>query len=145
MDHLEIILPLTLLVLAFVLKLSIDRTIKAPNLIQAICELPVDMIFLSLSFLIAFTLSDNTDTSKGLFYTLAFIVLATIIVILWRKSLKLYDLKNNFWILLLCLNLALSTLALFQSMDVLLNTKKITQTENTESNNTINNNQNGNK
>lgn len=145
MDHLEIILPITLLVLAFVLKLSIDRSIKVPNLIQSICELPVDMIFLSLSFLIAFTISNNTETSKGLLFTLAFIVLAVIIVIIWRKSLKLYDLKNKFWILLLCLNLALSTLALFQSMDVLLNTNEVVSTEKHTLNNTNNQNLDGNK
>ncbi|WP_420553277.1 hypothetical protein [Tenacibaculum aiptasiae] len=127
MEHLDIILPLVLLVLAFFLKLSIDRTIKAPNVIQAICELPVDMIFLSLSFLIAFTISNTSGTSKGLFFTLGFIVIAIIIVIIWRKSIKLYDSKNKLWVLLLCLNLLISTFSLLHSMDILLETTEITE------------------
>lgn len=120
MEHLEIILPITLLFLAFVLKLSIDRSIEVPNIIQAICELPVDMIFLSISFLIAYTISKPTDPSNGLFFTLAFIVIAVLTVILWRKSLKLFERKNNWWILLLLINMAISTLSIFQSMYILL-------------------------
>lgn len=120
MEHLEIILPITLLFLAFVLKLSIDRSIEAPNIIQSICELPVDMIFLSISFLIAYTISKPTDPSEGLFFTIAFIVLAVLTVVLWRKSLKLFERKNNWWILLLLLNMTISTFSIFQSMSILL-------------------------
>jgi hypothetical protein len=145
MEHLDIILPIVLLVLAFFLKLSIDRTIKAPNVIQAICELPVDIVFLSLSFLIAFTISNKTETSKGLFFTLGFIVVSVIIVIIWRKSLKLYDLKNKFWILLLCVNLIISIFSLFQSMDVLLNQTESDSLEKTETIKSTNTIQDGNK
>lgn len=120
MEHLEIILPITLLFLAFVLKLSIDRSIEVPNIIQAICELPVDIIFLSISFLIAYTISKPTDPSNGLFFTLAFIAIAVLTVILWRKSLILFERKNNWWILLLLINMAISTLSIFQSMNILL-------------------------
>ncbi|WP_347923673.1 hypothetical protein [Pontimicrobium sp. SW4] len=134
MEHLEIILPLTLLVLAFGLKLSIDRNIEVPNIIQALCELPVDVIFLSISFLIAFTISKPADPSEGLFLTIAFIVVSVLVVILWRKSLKLYERKNNFWVLLLCINMAISIFALMQSTGVLLKTENPNQTENTELN-----------
>lgn len=120
MEHLEIILPITLLFLAFVLKLSIDRSIEVPNIIQAICELPVDMIFLSISFLIAYTISKPTDPSEGLFFTIAFIVFAVLTVILWRKSLKLFERRNNWWILLLLINISISTFSIFQSMSILL-------------------------
>ncbi len=140
MEHLEIILPLTLLVLAFVLKLAIDRNIEVPNLIQAICELPVDMIFLSISFLIAFTISEPKDPSAGLFYTIAFIVLAVVVVILWRKSLKLFENKSNYWVLLLCLNMAISIFSLIQSMDILLNSEEKAQIENIEPKNESNGN-----
>ncbi|STD59666.1 hypothetical protein [Empedobacter falsenii] len=120
MEHLEIILPITLLFLAFILKLSIDRSIKAPNIIQAICELPVDMIFLSISFLIAFTISKPNDPSEGLFFTIAFICIAVLTVILWRKSLILFEKNNNWWILLLLINMLISFFSIFQSMNVLL-------------------------
>ena len=120
MEHLEIILPITLLVLAFGLKLAIDRSVEVPTIIQALCELPVDMIFLSISFLIAFTISKPTDPSEGLFFTIAFIVIAILVVIIWRKSLKLFEIKNGFWVLLLCLNLTLSIFCLIQSTNILL-------------------------
>lgn len=129
MEHLEIILPITLLFLAFVLKLSIDRSIEVPNIIQAICELPVDMIFLSISFLIAYTISKQTDPSEGLFFTIAFIVIAVLTVILWRKSLRLFEKKNNWWILLLLINMSISTFSIFQSMSILLE-KEQEKTEN---------------
>lgn len=121
MEHLEIILPVSLLFLAFILKLSIDRSIETPNMIQSICELPVDMIFLAISFLVAYTISNPSNPNNGLFYTISFIGLAVINVILWRKSLKLYDNGNWRWILLFLLNTTLSVLAIIQSMTVLLN------------------------
>lgn len=132
MEHLEIILPITILVLAFILKLAIDRNVEVPNLIQAICELPVDMIFLSISFLIAFTISKPKDPSEGLFYTIAFIVLAVVVVILWRKCLKLFEIKNRLWILLLCVNTFISVLSLLQSVDVLLRIENSVRIENVE-------------
>lgn len=120
MNHLDIVLPITLLFLAFILKLSIDRSIEVPNLIQAICELPVDMEFLSISFLIAFTIGKDADTGKGLFFCFVFIFIAVVVVILWRKCLTLFEKGNKLWILLLCLNIALSSFSLFQSMNILL-------------------------
>lgn len=132
--HLDIILPVTVLLLAFVLKLAIDRTVKTPNLIQALCELPVDIVFLSLSFLIAYTISIDSNVNTGLLYTLTFILLSPIIVILWRKTLTLYEMKNKFWVLLLFLNLTLSIFSLFQSMSVLLNDEDKNPIENIESN-----------
>ena len=120
MEHLEIILPVALLFLAFILKLSIDRSIQTANMIESICELPVDMIFLAISFLVAYTISTQSNPSNGLFYTISFIGLAVINVILWRKSLKLYDNRNKWWILLFFLNVVISSWAILQSMTVLL-------------------------
>lgn len=129
MEHLEVILPLTILVLAFVLKLAIDRSVEVPSLLQALCELPVDMIFLSISFLIAFTISKPADPSEGLFYIIAFIVLAVIIVIFWRKSLKHFEDKKMVWILLFCVNMVLSVFSLYSSVSILLADQEITKTE----------------
>lgn len=125
MEHLEIILPITILVLAFILKLAIDRNVEVPHIIQALCELPVDMIFLSISFLIAFTISKPKDQSEGLFLTLAFIVMAVIVVILWRKSLKTFEDKKRIWIVLFCINMLISVFAIFESVEVLLTAENI--------------------
>jgi len=120
MENLDIILPIVLLLLAFILKLSIDRSIEVPNLIQAICELPVDMVFLAISFLVAFTIGKLEDTGKGLCFCFVFIFIAVLVVILWRKCLKFFEIGNKLWILLLIINIAISTFSLFQSMNVLL-------------------------
>lgn len=118
---------------SFFYKLSIDRNVNVPNLIQSICELPVDIIFLSISFMATYTISEPKDPVKGLFFCFVFIVLATLIVILWRKSLKLFEKGHNrLWILLLCLNLMLSILPLIYSMNILLDTGESVKIENVE-------------
>ena len=81
----------------------------------------------------AYTISEPKDPVKGLFFCFVFIVLATIIVILWRKSLKLFEIGyNKLWILLLSLNLILSILPLIYSMNVLLDTGDNVKIENVE-------------
>lgn len=124
MPHLEIILPLTLLVLAFIMKLSINREIAVPNLIQAICELPVDIIFLTISFLVGFTIAKADNPSEGLFYTISFIAVATVVLSIWRYSLKLFEKGKKIWILLLLINLALSSLSLYRGTNILLKNRK---------------------
>lgn len=133
MNHLEIILPIVILLLAFILKLSIDRSVDIPNLIQALCELPVDIIFLSVSFLVASIITKSPNSNDGLFFCFVFIVTAAIVVIIWRKSLKLYERGKTLWVFLLLLNMLISTGTIFQSINVLLNktsNKEITNTKN---------------
>ncbi|WP_407477769.1 hypothetical protein [Elizabethkingia anophelis] len=133
MNHLEIILPIVILLLAFILKLSIDRSVDVPNLIQALCELPVDIIFLSVSFLVASIITKSPNSNDGLFFCFVFIVMAAIVVIIWRKSLKLYERGKALWVFLLLLNMLISTGTIFQSINVLLNktsNKEITNTKN---------------
>lgn len=133
MNHLEIILPIVILLLAFILKLSIDRSVDIPNLIQALCELPVDIIFLSVSFLVASIITKSPNSNDGLFFCFVFIVMAAIVVIIWRKSLKLYERGKTLWVFLLLLNMLISTGTIFQSINVLLNktsNKEITNTKN---------------
>lgn len=42
MEHLDIILPIVLVVIAFLLKLVVDRNVDVPSTIQAFIELPID-------------------------------------------------------------------------------------------------------
>lgn len=132
MDYIEIGLPIFILALAFFYKLSVDRAVNVPNLVQSICELPVDIIFLSISFMAAYTISEPKGLVKGLSFCLIFVLLAFIIVILWRKSLKLFENRSKWWILLLCLNLMLSILPLICSVNVLLDTRDDVKIENVE-------------
>ena len=61
MSALEIWLPGCILVLAFVLKLFVDRVAGVPDFIAALIELPVDIAFLAISLVAAFTISPSTS------------------------------------------------------------------------------------
>lgn len=140
MNYLEIILPLTLLILSFVYKLFIDQSIDIPIAIKSLCELPVDMIFLSISFLLAFTISDNENRDEGLVYWVIFIIIASVVVFLWRRSVKSYDNgKNKTFLSLLAINLLITILCLITSINFLSSNKEKTeQTEQTEQTNNNN-------
>lgn len=120
MNSLEVILPVALLLLAFLLKLAIDRNVDIPIAIQSLCELPVDIVFLSISFAIAYTISDVSQNSEGLLYCFTFLIISVLVVLIWRKSIKLFDSNNKWWILLLSINLFLSTFVLITSIGILI-------------------------
>jgi hypothetical protein len=90
MSALEIWLPGCILVLAFVLKLFVDRVAGVPDFIAALIELPVDIAFLAISLVAAFTISDQSHTSKGLIAFVIYVVGAVIVVFLWRRSQSLF-------------------------------------------------------
>ena len=122
MEHLDLILTIVLLGLAFILKLSVARPVDVPDIIQALVELPVDIIFLAISFGVAFTIAEKNNTGKGLFYSFVFIFLAVIVVMLWRLSIKFFTQKSRKWIVVFMINVGISCLCLFQSTKVLLRT-----------------------
>jgi len=97
MQHCEIILPISILVLAFLLKLFIDRNAEAPLMIKSIYELPADIIFLTISFLAGYAITKGTDNSTELTYLLIFIIIAVINVVLWRRSISLFE-QGKKWI-----------------------------------------------
>ena len=124
MEHLNIILPATLLLIGFLLKLFIGRNIEIPSLIQALCELPVDIMFLALSFAIAFTISNSVHQAVGLVYCFAGIAVSILIVVLWRISVKFYLKKVKlWWAVILAVNLFLSGLSIKKSIDLIIEDK----------------------
>lgn len=122
MENLNIILPLTLLLIGFLLKLFIGKNIETPSLIQALCELPVDIIFLALSFAIAFTISNSVNQASGLFYCFAGIAVAILVVVLWRISISQYLKKNKYplWVLILAVNLFIASYGIMKSVDLII-------------------------
>lgn len=125
MDHLNIILPIVLLGISFLLKLVVDRNIDGPAFINAICELPVDILFLSLSFSIAFTITDSANISKGLFYCFIGLAISILVVIIWRRTLHYFSLKRKRWIILLFLNLLISGLSLNSATELVMINQKL--------------------
>lgn len=96
MIPLDISLPVVLLALAFLLKLLIDRASTAPVFIQSLMELPVDIAFLAMSFVIAYTIKAGDKFGDGLLLFLIYIITTIIIVFFWRRSNLYFESDNYF-------------------------------------------------
>lgn len=125
MEHLQIILPSVLLLIGFLLKLLVGRQYDIPATIQAVCELPVDVILLALSFTVAFTITRLDNQSSGLFYCFVGIAIAIIIVLLWRISIDLFLKRSKLWILILFLNLFIAGFAIKKSVELVIQNENI--------------------
>ncbi len=90
MNPLEIALPGSILVLAFVLKLFVDRTATVPDLIAALFELPIDVAFLAIALVAAFTISEPSRAAEGLISFIIYVVGAVLVVFLGRRSHSLF-------------------------------------------------------
>lgn len=124
MEHLNIILPGILVLIAFLLKLVVDRNVEIPNTIQATFELPVDIVFLALTFSVAFTLADIKNQAYGLFYCFIGFAFSIIVVLIWKKTQKSFLEKTKWWILLLFINLCLAGFTVFKSVELLISKEK---------------------
>lgn len=125
MNNLQIILPSVLVFIGFLLKLLVGRKYDLPATIQAVCELPVDIVFLALSFAVAFTITKVDNQSSGLFYCFIGIATSILIVLLWRISVDQFLRGNNFWILILFLNLMIAGFAIKESVKLVIEIEKI--------------------
>lgn len=126
MKNLQIVLPTVLLLIGFLLKLFIGRKYDLPATIQAICELPVDIVLLSLSFVVAFTIAKVDNQTSGLFYCFIGFAATILNVLLWRVSIDQFLKGTKLWILFLFLNVILSGFAINKSISLIM------ETENTE-------------
>lgn len=123
MEQLQIILPTVLLLIGFLLKLLIGRKYDLPATIQAICELPVDIVLLSLSFVVAFTIAKVDNQTSGLFYCFIGFAATILNVLLWRVSIDQFLKGTKLWILFLLLNLILSGFAINKSVSLIMQTE----------------------
>jgi 4-hydroxybenzoate polyprenyltransferase len=87
--NLDIVLPILLLALGFVLKLVVDRAVGLVEFIQSLFELPTDIAFLAISMVVAFTISSPANNSEGLAWLIAYLVGVIVVVVMWRRSIKL--------------------------------------------------------
>lgn len=120
MEHLQIILPTVLLIIGFLLKLLIGRKYDLPATIQAICELPVDIVLLSLSFVVSFTIAKVDNQTTGLYYCLIGITVTILNALFWRVSIDQFLKGTKWWILFLVLNLILSGFAINKSISLIM-------------------------
>ena len=91
MKPVEIIMPIILIGLAFLLKLFIDRTVTVPDTISSILDLPADIAFFSLSVIVSFTITKPENIDLGLMYFSSAIVLSLVVIFLWRRSIASFN------------------------------------------------------
>ncbi|GAB5398978.1 MAG: hypothetical protein Aureis2KO_05630 [Aureisphaera sp.] len=122
MENLNIILPSLLLLIGVLLKLFIARPLAKKTLGEASCELPVDLIFLAISFTIGYTatVGDFESQSTGFVYAIAGIAIAVLVVVLWRLSLDLFYKKGRkvWFVIILAINLAISGFCIHKSIQL---------------------------
>lgn len=79
-------LPAIMLLLVFLLKLFLDRSANTADIVQGVLELPVEISFLSVSFIAAFILSKAGNVDGGLLCFISYIVISIVVIVLWRRS-----------------------------------------------------------
>lgn len=121
MNPLDFILPLILLAITYSLKLFIDQVVDFPATIKSVCELPIDIVFLSISLLIAIAISNSDIRIDGIVYMLGNFVAAIIIVFLSKRSISNFTLStaNNRWKYFLSINMFISVMSLCISISML--------------------------
>lgn len=131
-----VILPAILLLIAAMLKLFVGRTYSFPSIITAICELPVDILFLAISFAVTFTVATKTQISYGLGCCLVGIAVAILVILLWRACLDLFSRRKIFFlIVVLIINLFIAGLSLLVAVNLIIDNtgkEKTTKKETTQ-------------
>ena len=109
----NVILPLALLLLKAAFKVAIDQQVSGTIIVRSLIAAPVDIIFLSLSFLCAFILSPVGTTTAiqlgSLVSVLIVLVLMCLLTVIFsRRSDRNFD-GSRFWFTLALSILAYST------------------------------------
>jgi hypothetical protein len=121
MLRLDIIVPIGLLIVIFLLKLFIKRDTSVPQFVNALCEFPSDIVFLGLSFLSA-TIIKNGKLDILILILLGGIVLEIVVIILWRISVKKAENNNAaFAVVISASNYIISILWLIYSVSTIIN------------------------
>ena len=95
MIPLEIIMPIIVLGLAFLLKLLIDRSASIPDAISSTLELPVDITFLAMSLIVGFTIAPLGQAKEGMAWFALYVFGAILIVFIWRRSIKSFESNSH--------------------------------------------------
>ena len=117
MRPLELILPVLILALAFLMKLFVDRAPNLPKAIETTIELPIDIVFLALAFASACVITKPKDPGPGFSHFVVYVIIALVSVALARRSRNCFDQENR-WLsgILSLANFAVTIIALATSM-----------------------------
>jgi hypothetical protein len=120
-QYLNIALPIALVFIAFLLKLFVDQCATVPLIIRSIYEVPINVVFLALSFTTAFTIALPTNIHIGMLHIYVFFAVSLLVVVLWRRSIVLFEREELFWsAVLFVLNGVISGFALFESVALII-------------------------
>ena len=120
MEYLNVILPLILVLMAFILTLVVDKEVDLPSSIQAIIELPIDLIFLAITFYVATILSNSSIQNEGLLYSFIGLFISIIVVLISKKCSKLFiNKRTKTWLLLLLFNIMVSSFSIIHAVGLL--------------------------
>lgn len=120
--NIDILLPIGLLIFAFMMKQLFSREFQWPIIFEGLCELPVDVMFLSMSFIIVSIVSVKHDHSSGILIFVFLNIILFPVILIWRFSRKKLDNQNKWWFLFAGINLLItSIIALYCSYQVKLN------------------------
>lgn len=120
-EHLEIALPVLLVIIAFLLKLFMDRSATVPLIVQSLYELPVDVLFLAMSFSIAAAITSEKSRDSALFHAFLFLVVILLGVVAWRRSIIFFeDEKRLLSAIIFVLNAAAAAYCLTVSINTLI-------------------------
>jgi hypothetical protein len=119
-NHLEVALPFILVVIAFLLKVFMDRSVTVPVLLRSLYELPVDIVFLAISFSIAATISQSEKREEGLLLSFVFLVAVLLSVVAWRRSILLFEINHKKWsIVIFLINFLGASYCLIKGISIL--------------------------
>ena len=116
----SIILPVGLLLLSFLIKMSIEREVDLPKALMSLVELPTDIMFLSSSLVIAYILSNKNQLENGLLGFVGCLILSVLVVLIWRKAEAKLAAQSwaAFWLSLISYVIAIPVLVISISINV---------------------------
>lgn len=134
MANLKIIVPLLVLALQVILKFVVGRRIERRNYLELVCELPTNIIFLSISFSLVYIFQNETIKIDAVITFMVFVIVSLIVVTIFRECKQLSDAtrtktKTAVLVLLILINYPLSLECLYRASDQLMKKKNTTQTE----------------
>jgi len=119
--HLEVILPIFILCMSFAFKLCIDKDVSLPATMEALYELPVDTMFLSVSLIAAAIMqTEKYKNSDLMVWFIAGILLTVVSVVIWRKTTKASARGSKIFCgFLLTINSMICIFSIFEAINIL--------------------------
>lgn len=116
------LLPIVLLGLQFSLKFLIDRRATAFNFFTALLEIPISILFITLSLLSAFIIAGKGNVQSAFIFFPSIIVVLIFCLLFWRRAVEHFEKKNlGYTTCLAVLNFVLSLPILLFTIYFLIN------------------------